>query len=91
MKREDNNYCEYCDVCAGRMTAEDGGVAFAAIQMMTWATGTLHDQVTDPAETRRIINRVLDDVLAGNDYRHPDVSAFTMAPRFQPVAGTVTA
>jgi hypothetical protein len=76
----------YCDVCAARRTAEDGGVVYAAVQMMTYAMGPLHEHVVDPAETRRIVDCVLGDVLDGQvDLGTQDVGAFKLRESFRPI------
>jgi hypothetical protein len=79
----------YCDECAVKMVAEDGGVIYNAVQVAAHALATIREELHDDTELRRLASRVLDDVAtdqcdADGSY---DVPAFTMAPRFRPIGG----
>ena len=67
-------------------------VAFYAIRVMTDTMASLHAQVRDDAETRRIVDEVLVDVLRGEyeGNHNIDVSWFKMTSRFQPLGEAVT-
>jgi hypothetical protein len=77
----------YCDACVAKITDQDYGVAFYAIRVMTDAMGSLHAQLRDDAETRRVVDGVLGDVLSGEyeGNHNIDVAAFKMTSRFQPL------
>jgi hypothetical protein len=76
----------YCDSCAGKMKAEDGGVVFYAFKVMATAMAAINEEIGDPAEVRRLADLALEMALSPHWDGHVDVPAFKMAEKYVSVA-----
>lgn len=75
----------YCDTCVGRMSMEDSGVVFYAMQTVLHALDMIRHYVP-PADVRRLVDDALTAALEGECAAETfDVPSYEIDSGFRPV------